>query len=116
MSDEWLCCQDFVYFVQDGEEFALWVGIVPGDADVGEFGTGMDGIEETTSANVDTLPWAARYLKCGTDMKDTCRQEKYCAKCWIDRKDGVKPTTNQRPSPAGQVSWHPGWRQDPLPR
>jgi len=86
------------------------------DIDVGEFGSGMDGIEATVSdKQAKELPWAVRYLKCEHDAQDICKQnDDYCAKCWIDRDDGVKPEATQLENPKGQVRWHPGWRQHQL--
>jgi hypothetical protein len=82
------------------------------DADVGEFGNAMYGIEEVTSEEqAQAIPWAARYLKCSDDAKSLCDdQPRFCSKCWIDRDDGVTPEQSQRDSPRGQVKWHPGWR------
>ena len=82
------------------------------DVDVGEYGTGMDGIEETTSdEQAKTLPHAVAYTKCAPGKELVCQEAgRYCAKCWIDRDDGVKPETNQAATPGGQVKWHPGWR------
>ncbi len=83
------------------------------DADVGAWGTGMDGVPLTTSPQqVKSLPYAARYLKCSNDQLNLCKEDRYCAKCWIEREDTV-PRTNFafiRRKPAGQVRWHPGWR------
>lgn len=86
------------------------------DADVGEFGTGMDGIPETTSVEqAETLPYAARYLKCSDDAVSVCKEQpRYCATCWIERKDKVEPEAKQLPKPKGQVAWHPGWRAHQL--
>mmetsp|Transcript_17057 Transcript_17057/g.47915 ORF Transcript_17057/g.47915 Transcript_17057/m.47915 type:complete len:918 (+) Transcript_17057:96-2849(+) len=86
------------------------------DVDVGEVGTGMDGVIMVESeAQAKTIPWAARYMACADSAKDLCTTEpRFCAKCWIDRDDGVKPTTGQRDSPRGQVKWHPGWRSHQL--
>lgn len=86
------------------------------DVDVGEFGNGMDGIEETTSAQqAETLPYAVRYTKCAQGQQQVCQDAgRYCAKCWIDRDDGVKPETEQLSKPGGQVKWHPGWREHQL--
>lgn len=86
------------------------------DADVGEFGLGTMGIELTTSEEqAETLPWAVRYMRCGDDAKDVCKKHNsYCAKCWVDREDGIKPEEPQQLNYGGQVSWHPGWRRHQL--
>ena len=82
------------------------------DADVGEWGYATDGLIEVESAEqAKTIPWAARYMKCKEEAASLCQEEpRFCAKCWIDRDDGVKPSVGQRESPRGQVKWHPGWR------
>ncbi|CAB9497414.1 expressed unknown protein [Seminavis robusta] len=86
------------------------------DADVGEFGLGLDGIELTTSdEQAKTLPWAVQYLKCDPANQEVCnRHNDYCTKCWIDRDDGIKPEKSQNDKIGGQVKWHPGWRQHQL--
>mmetsp|Transcript_10637 Transcript_10637/g.26864 ORF Transcript_10637/g.26864 Transcript_10637/m.26864 type:complete len:672 (-) Transcript_10637:1123-3138(-) len=86
------------------------------DVDVGEWGDAMDGILEVESVEqAKTIPWAARYLKCKDDVQDLCKEEpRFCAKCWIDRDDGIVPDAKQRDSPRGQVKWHPGWRKHQL--
>lgn len=86
------------------------------DVDVGEFGRGMLGIEMTTSEEqAKTLPWAVQYMACDSENADVCKsQDRYCAKCWVDREDGVKPEEPQQEKVAGQVSWHPGWREHQL--
>ena len=86
------------------------------DVDVGEWGTAMDGIPEVESVEqAKDLPWAARYLKCKTEVEDICKEEpRFCSKCWIDREDNIVPEAEQRDSPKGQVKWHPGWRPHQL--
>lgn len=85
------------------------------DVDVGEYGVGMDGIALTESdKQAKTLPWAIQYLKCDPLHNDVCKNHNdYCAKCWIDRKDGVKPDVEPQEF-GGQVGWHPGWRYHQL--
>jgi hypothetical protein len=100
----------------------LWGGLFPllrllhqeADADVGEFGMGLDGILQVTSAEqAKTIPWAARYLNCSKESENICRDEpRFCAICWIERNDGVTPIANQ--TITGQVEWHPGWRMHQL--
>lgn len=86
------------------------------DVDVGEYGSGWDGIPFTESEEqVKTLPWAVQYLKCDPDHQDVCKNHNdYCTKCWVPRDDGVKPKAEQLEHMGGQVSWHPGWRQHQL--
>mmetsp|Transcript_15996 Transcript_15996/g.23525 ORF Transcript_15996/g.23525 Transcript_15996/m.23525 type:complete len:935 (+) Transcript_15996:62-2866(+) len=86
------------------------------DADVGQFGSGLIGIAETIDEEqVNTLPWAAQYLKCNAQNNDLCRNPniRFRTKCWVDRPD-VTPPTNQKAHPGGQVGWHPGFRSHQL--
>lgn len=86
------------------------------DVDVGEWGTAMDGITEVESLNqAKDIPWAARFLKCKDEVESLCKEEpRFCAKCWINREDGISPERKQRNKPRGQVKWHPGWRPHQL--
>lgn len=86
------------------------------DVDVGEYGHGSYGIPLTTSEEQgQTLPWAVQYMKCDANSKDVCKNhDAYCAKCWVDRKDGIKPEAEQKEEFGSQVSWHPGWRSHQL--
>ena len=86
------------------------------DVDVGDWGTAMDGIPEVEShEHAETLPWAARYLKCKEGAEDVCKEEpRFCSKCWIDREDNIVPESKQLEHPQGQVKWHPGWRRHQL--
>lgn len=81
-------------------------------ADVGQFGNGMDGIIPVESAEqAESVPWAARYLKCTDEAKNLCDEaERFCSHCWITRDDGIEPEEKQRDAPRGRVKWHPGWR------
>lgn len=74
------------------------------DADVGEFGWGTDLIIEAESKeHYDSLPYAVKGLKCKDEVKSLCEEEpRYCAKCWIDRDDGIKPSVGQYNNPKGQ--------------
>jgi hypothetical protein len=82
------------------------------DVDVGEWGSGKDGIIEATSEeHAKEIPYAARYMKCKPSVKWLCDKEpRFCASCWIDREDGITPEQKQLVRPKGQVKWHPGWR------
>jgi hypothetical protein len=82
------------------------------DADVGEFGWGTDAaIEAESKEHFDSLPYAVKGLKCKEEVKNLCDEEpRFCANCWIDRDDGIKPEAAQLGKPQGQVKWHPGWR------
>jgi hypothetical protein len=81
------------------------------DADVGEFGNGLSGIEPVRDEeHAIGLPWAARYIKCADERSDLCANDRFRSTCWIDRADGIKPERTQRKKLEGQVKWHPGWR------
>eukprot|EP00934_Nitzschia_sp_Nitz4_P003014 Nitzschia sp. Nitz4//scaffold75_size92586//394//3490//NITZ4_004836-RA/size92586-augustus-gene-0.85-mRNA-1//-1//CDS//3329557648//3004//frame0 len=82
------------------------------DVDIGEVGLAQDNLPEVESnEQAETVAWAARYMKCTEEARDTCQAEPdFCAVCWQPRDDGVEPETKQRDVPRGQVSWHPGWR------
>jgi hypothetical protein len=86
------------------------------DADVGEFGWGLDAaIEAESKEHFDSLPYAVKGLKCKEEVENLCNEEpRFCAKCWIDRDDGIKPEAAQLGKPKGQVKWHPGWRMHQL--
>jgi len=77
------------------------------------------GMPRTADAvQVETLPYATRYLECdrGGEANQLCKKNRYNSTCWIPRrssKDGddvLVPPTKQLPSPGGQASWHPGNR------
>jgi hypothetical protein len=87
------------------------------DADVGFFGTGMDGILPVASKDQATeIPYAARYLACSKESTDLCTNEdRFCATCWMDRDDVDKTAFRAiRATPNFQVRWHPGWRSHRL--
>ena len=85
------------------------------DVDIGEFGSGTDGIPyitETTPAA--TIPYAARYMKCDSDSRAICDSEpRFCASCWLPRDDIPNPDDvfdSIDKKVGSQVKWHPGWR------
>lgn len=89
------------------------------DADVGEFGSGLDGIPEVASEEqAKSIAYAARFLKCDHERQDLCTNEpRFSTTCWIDRPDVPDPQTTfpkLAAKPSGQVKWHPGWRQHQL--
>lgn len=86
------------------------------DADVGDFGMGSNGIPEVTSVEqAETIPWAARYMKCANEYAELCKANRFCATCWVDRDDVPRETfASIRPQPPSQVRWHPGWRYHQL--
>lgn len=82
-----------------------------GFADVGQFGTGMVDIPDTTDeVHAQVLPYAVRFLKCVAGNGAICNDNKYRANCWVNRSDVIPPTP-QVENPGGQVVWHPGFRQ-----
>ena len=89
------------------------------DVDVGDFGTGTDGIivvtDETQALSV---PYAARFMKCDHDRQHLCDAEpRFCAHCWIPRDDLPNPEKlfdKIDAKPGSQVKWHPGWRKHQL--
>jgi len=86
------------------------------DADIGEFGQATDLLPEVESVEqAQTIPWAARYMKCADGAEELCKAEpRYCARCWEDRDDGIQPPVTQLAQPKGQAGWHPGWRPHQL--
>jgi hypothetical protein len=85
------------------------------DADIGEFGTGWDGVPETMDEKqASSLPYAVQNLKC-KERLDLCQKPyKFCAICWLKRQDRIKPLQKQYDKPHGQTRWHPGWRTHQL--
>ncbi|KAG7348320.1 hypothetical protein IV203_017025 [Nitzschia inconspicua] len=86
------------------------------DADVGAAGRGTFGIPQAeTLEEVEALPWASRYLKCGSDINQICKENKYIGHCWDDDiHPGLEPPTKQKSVPGGQAGWHPGNRSHQL--
>ena len=70
--------------------------------------------ETTDEVQALTLPWAARYIFCSSEMHAVCRANRYNGTCWIARPDGFEPPTKQAPAPGGRASWHPGHREHQL--
>lgn len=86
------------------------------DADVGGVGRGTIGIPQAeTLEDVEDMPWASRYLKCGSDINQICKANKYVGHCWDDKTHpDVDPPTKQASAPSGQAGWHPGNRSHQL--
>jgi hypothetical protein len=87
------------------------------DADLGEFGTGMDEVKATESHDqVQSLPYLVQYLKCADSASSLCAErERFCAHCWIPRDD-VDPEASfdvdMAESPQSQKSdGNMGWRE-----
>jgi hypothetical protein len=87
------------------------------DVDVGDFGTGTDGvIEVEDEEQAKTVPFASRYMKCSKGRQDLCTAApRFCAKCWVPRDD-IDPVKlgYKLGKIGGQVKWHPGWRSHQL--
>jgi hypothetical protein len=82
--------------------------------EIGIPGSGKDGIRHcTTFSDLMEQPFAARYLKCGGEVKKICGNNRYDGVCWIDRPD-VIPQRQQDKAPGGRASWHPGNREHQL--
>ncbi len=85
------------------------------DADVGNYGSGSEGIPITKSAEQALeLPYATRYLNCAPEAKDFCAvQPRFCTVCWIDPiGDGsIIPPTPQKEQFSDNSNFHPGWRE-----
>ncbi|CAB9524870.1 expressed unknown protein [Seminavis robusta] len=80
-------------------------------AEVGMLGEGKGGVPEIVNAKMaESVPHAARYLRCNGETRGLCREKEYNGTCWIDRDD-YTPRTNQQAEPGGRASWHPGFRQ-----
>lgn len=78
--------------------------------EVGMFGNGIGGAPEVVDATQAlTIPWAARYLRCTSELHGHCREMEYNGTCWIDRAD-YTPQRKQNNEPGGRASWHPGFR------
>jgi hypothetical protein len=86
------------------------------DADVGVAGRGTFGVAKAeTIEELEALPWAAKYLKCGGDIEQICKDNKYLGHCWDDQSHpGVEPPTKQQDVPGGRAGWHPGNRTHQL--
>jgi hypothetical protein len=68
---------------------------------VGE--SGKAGIPVTESIEqVQTLPYAARYVECAGAMNKECRSSGYNGVCWIDRDD-VTPVKKQKAVMGGRA-------------
>jgi hypothetical protein len=89
------------------------------EVDIGDFGTGTDGVLIVTDeTQAQSVPFAARFMKCDHDRQDLCDAEpRFCAHCWIPRDDIPNPEDlfeKIDPKPGSQVKWHPGWRKHQL--
>ena len=78
--------------------------------EVGQVGTGIQGVTEIANATMaDDVIWAARWMRCTAEMHGECRANEYDGVCWIDRDD-YTPELKQAAEPSGRASWHPGFK------
>jgi len=63
------------------------------------------------AVQVETLPYATRYLNCDHEAVQLCKSRRFNATCWVEREDGLVPPKPQKPKPGGQASWHHGNRK-----
>lgn len=87
-----------------------------GGMDVVEWGEATKGIPVTESQEqVETLPWATRYLQCANGAESICNDApRFCCTCWVDREDGIFPPTPQKENSSNNGDFHPGWRTHQL--
>ena len=80
------------------------------DADIGQFGTGLLGIDTCENeVQAMTIPYAARYMKCTSERSDLCGSHRFDSICWpADYTGPIVPSATQAEKPGSQVSWHPG--------
>ena len=82
------------------------------DADVGQLGSGIFGVPETTNEKLAyNLPWAAQYLNCPNDkVQKACQKEEYQfdSQCWMGQSDVTPPTTQMDQIPI--IPTAVGWR------
>jgi hypothetical protein len=84
------------------------------DADISNYGDGSTGLPEcVTEEQCEKLPWATRYMKCGSEAQTMCGLKKWGSNCWVERPD-VTPPKKQLPAPGSQAKWHPGFRSHQL--
>lgn len=85
------------------------------DVDVGMLGRGTYGLKKAEKfEDLESIPWAARYMKCDGDLNEVCGQNKYTAHCWDENRTDVAPPTKQAGFPGGRAKWHPGSREHQL--
>lgn len=83
----------------------LWYGAEVPNFDFFPLTTGID--------QVETLPYATRYMRCDPSVVSMCGSrglDKYHCSCWEKRTD-VETQTKIGPQVGGQASWHPGDRE-----
>jgi hypothetical protein len=77
----------------------------------GMWGSGLHNMPLTEDAvQVETIPFAARYLNCDKDAGNLCKNNRFRAICFLEDTMNVTVTHKQRSEPSGQASWHPGNR------
>eukprot|EP00536_Pseudo-nitzschia_multiseries_P015039 jgi/Psemu1/216711/e_gw1.811.19.1 len=80
------------------------------DADVFLIGDQSVMTQADTLEDVQKLPWAAQYVRCGNEISDICRDNEYAGVCWIERDD-FSPPESQDKTMGGRAKWHPGNRK-----
>jgi hypothetical protein len=77
-------------------------------------GGGKAGIPEAKAVeDFDGIIWAAKYVKCVSELSGLCRANEYNGTCWIPRDDvTIDWSTNKEPG--GRAGWHPGNRHHQL--
>jgi hypothetical protein len=65
--------------------------------------------EAQNLTDIAEMPWAARYIKCGGDINEICKQYQYRDRCWDENRTDVTPVTKQKEYPDGRAKWHPGY-------
>ena len=83
------------------------------DADIMMLGEQSVLTQAETLKDVEKLPWAAQYVRCGGEISGICRDNEYAGECWIERDD-VTPAKKQDGKMGGRAKWHPGNRKHQL--
>ena len=75
-----------------------------------DFETGL--LEKTKDAvQVETLPYAMRYMSCESGNGNLCKDNEYNSECWVRRSDYNPPKyVKIEEYVGGRASWHPGHR------
>lgn len=53
--------------------------------------------------DIEAMPWATRYMKCGGDVNEICKNNKYIGHCWNESRTDVIPPTKQAGAPGGRA-------------
>lgn len=52
------------------------------DADIFMVGDQSSLPKADTLEDVKKMPWAAQYVRCGTEISGICRENEYAGQCW----------------------------------